>query len=548
MLKRDQIQTFKHYSAYYKNSINGHGGVCILVKTNFIHSQVQFQADLQAVAVCITINNKAYTVASVYVPPSETLNELTFDRMIKSISSRYLILGYFNGHSYLWGANQENERGKAVEHLIDSHNLILLNDSVHTRFDTYHQTSSLLDISLCHHSIYMDVACEVSSDRLGSDHHPIIITANTSDHPEPERVPKWNCKKAKWDIFQDQCIKEITPNLFHETDDKMAIFSSTLLDIAADNIPKTSPFPKRKVKPWFYEDCQAVKKERNKANRVANKHPSAANSMRSRLIQARTKKLFKQKKRDSWKNYVSSVNVNTPSKKVWNMIRKITGKNVASPMHHIKYENGTLITDRVQIANTLLKKSSSSENYSKEFQSIKAQKEKQYINFKTNKNLRYNKKFTMRDLKRSLKKSNNSSPGPDQIHYEILRHLPIQTLHILLDIRNETWKSDTCPESWKEALIISIPKSGKDNFNPLNYRPIALTSCICKTVERTINERLVWYLEKNGLLAKQQCGYRANRSTVDHLLRLETFIRDAFIQNQHLVAVFFDLQKAYDTT
>ena len=66
--------------------------------------------------------------------------------------------------------------------------------------------------------------------------HPIIITANTSDHPVPERVPKWNFKKAKWDIFQDQCIKEITPNLFHEADDKMAIFSSTLLDIAADNI------------------------------------------------------------------------------------------------------------------------------------------------------------------------------------------------------------------------------------------------------------------------------------------------------------------------
>ena len=134
------------------------------------------------------------------------------------------------------------------------------------------------------------------------------------------------------------------------------------------------------------------------------------------------------------------------------------------------------------------------------------------------------------------------------IGYEILRHLPIETLHILLDIINETWKSDTFPESWREALIISIPKPVKDNFNPLNYKPIALTSCICKTVERMVNERLVWYLEKNGLLAKQQCGYRSNRSTVDHLVRLETFIRDAFIHNQHLVAVFFDLQKAYDTT
>ena len=121
------------------------------------------QADLQAVAVCITINNKTYTVASVYVPPSGTLNELAFDRMINSFSSRYLILGDFNGHSHLWGANQENERGKIVEKLIDRHNLILLNDSVHTRFDTYHQTSSLLDLSFppkcCYFVVVGGLAC-----------------------------------------------------------------------------------------------------------------------------------------------------------------------------------------------------------------------------------------------------------------------------------------------------------------------------------------------------------------------------------------------------
>ena len=437
----------------------------------------------------------------------------------------------------------------------------------------------------------MDVALEVYSDRLRSDHHPIIVNANTSDHPVPERVPKWNFKKAKYDAFQDQCITEITSDIFTGAEDKMVIFSSILFDIAADNNPKTSPFPKRKAKPWFDEDFQAAIKERNKANRLAtlypkkyahgfvvlcfvvvmqsfimnshevfihihqgcfagtgaivrlpqcqwskpddywkisqcittikhskaktvciflgiycNKHLSAADLMWAYLVQARTKKLFKQKKHDSWKNYVSSVNINTPSKKVWDMIRKITGKNVASPMHHLKDENGTLITDRVQIANTLgaAIEKSSSENYAKEFQAIKAQKEKQKINFKTNINLRYNKKLTMKDLKRSLKKSNNSSPGPDQIHYEILRHLPIETLHILLDIINETWKSDTIPESWREALITSIPKPGKDHFNSLNYRPIALTNCICKTVERMVNERLVWYLEKNGLLAKQQ--------------------------------------------
>ena len=471
--------------------------------------------------------------------------------MLDSFPSDCLVLGDFNAHSHLWGSNNEDKRGKVVEDILDSHQLILLNNSVHTRFDSHNQTSSLLDLSICHPSIYMDVDYEILSDRLGSDHHPILISANISNPPVPERRPKWNFRKAKWEDFQNQCIAEITPELFHDSDDKMALFSSTLLDIATDNIPKTNPFPKRKAKPWFDEDCQAAKKERNKANRNALKFPSAANSIRAKLIKARTKKLFKQKKRESWKAYISSINVNTPAKKVWNMVRKINGKNVSSHLHHLKDSNGTLITNKEEIANSLgssIEKSSSSANYSEQFQSIKATKEKNKINFKTSLKFKYNKKFKLRDLKRSLKKSNNSSPGFDQIHYEILRHLPNDTLQILLEIINDIWKSETFPESWREALIISIPKPGKDHFNPINYRPIALTSCICKTVERMVNERLVWYLEKNGLLAKEQCGYRANRSTVDHLVRLETFIRDAFIQDQHLVAVFFDLQKAYDTT
>ena len=71
-----------------------------------------------------------------------------------------------------------------------------------TRFDTYHQTSSLLDLSLCHPSIYMDVACEISSDRLGSDHHPIIITANTSDYPVPEKFQNGISRKQNGMLFK----------------------------------------------------------------------------------------------------------------------------------------------------------------------------------------------------------------------------------------------------------------------------------------------------------------------------------------------------------
>ena len=63
-----------------------------------------------------------------------------------------------------------------------------------------------------------------------------------------------------------------------------------------------------------------------------------------------------------------------------------------------------------------------------------------------------------------------------------------------------------------------------------------------------VNRRLVFVLENKGLLSELQCGFRAFRSTTDHLVRLEGSIQDAFIRNQHLFAVFFDLEKAYDTT
>ena len=131
-----------------------------------------------------------------------------------------------------------------------------------------------------------------------------------------------------------------------------------------------------------------------------------------------------------------------------------------------------------------------------------------------------------------------------------MKHLPDSSLSILLKTFNDIWETGTCnvPKSWKDATIIPVPKPGKDNTNPNNYRPIALTSCICKTLERMINVRLVWYLETNNIITEFQSGFKHQRSTNDHLVRLETFIREAFIKKEHLVAVFFDLEKAYDPT
>ena len=60
--------------------------------------------------------------------------------------------------------------------------------------------------------------------------------------------------------------------------------------------------------------------------------------------------------------------------------------------------------------------------------------------------------------------------------------------------------------------------------------------------------RLTWFLQDNNIITKYQCGFQKGKSTTDHLVRLETYIRQGFVKNQHTVGIFFNLEKAYDTT
>ena len=118
----------------------------------------------------------------------------------------------------------------------------------------------------------------------------------------------------------------------------------------------------------------------------------------------------------------------------------------------------------------------------------------------------------------------------------------------MLFLFNEIFsRKQSFPSTWRKATVIPISKSGKGPLNPNNYRPIALTSCLCKIMERMVNNRLVWNLEVNEILTKFQASFRKNRSANDQLVRFESLLRDAFINKDHVLSIFFDLEKVYDT-
>lgn len=84
----------------------------------------------------------------------------------------------------------------------------------------------------------------------------------------------------------------------------------------------------------------------------------------------------------------------------------------------------------------------------------------------------------------------------------------------MLKIFNKIFNEGSWPITWKNGTIIPIPKQEK-KFKSEGYRSITLLNIICKILEKIINHRLTWLVEKYKFLSKQQSG-KAYDSTWRH--------------------------------
>ena len=111
---------------------------------------------------------------------------------------------------------------------------------------------------------------------------------------------------------------------------------------------------------------------------------------------------------------------------------------------------------------------SSSFNYSESFRKIKTEQEKVKLNFKSQNNEIYNKDFNLDELVEAIQLSHDSATGPDEIHYQMLKHLPENSINTLLNIFNNIWETGKFPKDLIYTTIIPIPKPRKDPVEPNN--------------------------------------------------------------------------------
>ena len=139
----------------------------------------------------------------------------------------------------------------------------------------------------------------------------------------------------------------------------------------------------------------------------------------------------------------------------------------------------------------------------------------------------------------------NKSPGVDGIAPKILKETVEQICTPLAHVFNMSLQEGIVPLEWKEANIIPLFKKGSRNKS-VNYRPVRLTSVICKVLETIIRDHMMDFLIKHKLINPSQHGFLKARSCLTNLLCFFEEITKWVDEGSPVDVIYLDFQKAFD--
>ena len=100
------------------------------------------------------------------------------------------------------------------------------------------------------------------------------------------------------------------------------------------------------------------------------------------------------------------------------------------------------------------------------------------------------------------------------------------------------------PSEWNKAIVIPLLKAGKDPKLVDSYRPMSLTSCVAKQIERVLKERILTPLSNH--IQIERLGFLPGRSTIDALVGLEHLIKQSFQKGKAVHVIFLEMNSAFD--
>ena len=139
----------------------------------------------------------------------------------------------------------------------------------------------------------------------------------------------------------------------------------------------------------------------------------------------------------------------------------------------------------------------------------------------------------------------HKATGPDNIQARYLKELALELTPAITFLFQTSLEQGKLPNDWLQAHIVPVFKKGDKN-TASNYRPVSLTSILCKTLEHIVNSSIMKHLDIHKILTDSQHGFRARRSCETQLLETLDDITKRAANNKQIDIILLDFSKAFD--
>ena len=145
-----------------------------------------------------------------------------------------------------------------------------------------------------------------------------------------------------------------------------------------------------------------------------------------------------------------------------------------------------------------------------------------------------------------VSKFKNKRTSVDKLPIHVLKVIIPILAPILAQLFNESVTTGTFPEGLKTGCVIPLHKSGSHSIKS-NFRPITTLSVFSKIFEKLVHTRMISFIKKYKILPDNQFGFQANKCTSDAILEFLDYGYETLNKSKHLLAIFLDFSKAFDT-
>ena len=498
---------------------------------------------------CINLPELGLYIVAVYRPPSNTQddNQVLLSFLLSVCSDKEtLVMGDFNLPSILWG-NLDPALHISVTDRLFYEAFLLLGLTQWVFEPTFPRSSNILDLILSTEDDRV-ASVQILAPLPGCDHCPTLchyvfdhVTASHNAFAGPRR--RWH--KGRYDLIARrlEAVDWDHELNFRSCQGAYDRFVEIVTPLVEDFVPISDTRRHTSRPPWHTNPPSSMRNRRKEAwlrfketrFRLGRNSVAARETLRSFLHANHALKNYALCSQSEFEKHLIQ-ELNTNPKQFHAYIRR---KKVGCPaVGPLRLPGGTLTDDPGVMA----------ELFASSFESVyvRSAPDTQPAPHQIANSRMPSIQVSFQDVLQVLQSLDTSSAaGADDIHPALLKTCARQLASPLLKIFRLSLSECHLPSQWKSTIVVPIFKKGS-RYDPLNYRPVSLTSVTGKCLERVIVGQLTAYLEDHYILSEHQFGFRSGRSTMDQLLLVYNNVSEWLDQGSVVDLILFDFSKAFD--